>query len=460
MLERIREVQREPNGHLDLWARDHRKSTIITFAKTVQDILASHGDDPLPEWGGIEPTFGIFSHTRPIAKAFLRQIKTELENNTELQQLFPDVLFTNPERDASWWSEDNGIVVRRRTNPKEATVEAWGLVDGQPTGKHFNVLVFDDVVTRESVTTPEMIAKTTDSWSLALNLGTTDTRVRVIGTRYHYNDTYREMISREAVKVRIRAATHDGTLTGDPVYLTREQFEDKVRKMGPYVASAQLLLNPTIDSKQAFKREWLRHYERADNWRNMNRALLCDPANEKKKTSDYTTIAVVGKGPDNNYYLLDAIRDRLNLQERAQMYIHMHRKWKPQRAGYEKYGKDADIDYIREVQGRENYRFDVQELGGKLSKTDRVNRLIPVFAENRFYLPIDLHRTLHDGKTVELVNVLIEEELLPWPVPVHDDLLDAISRIFDIDLAWPKAAEELSPDRYKRRTPSGSWMSA
>src|SRR5882672_10268267 len=47
MLERIREVQTAPDGHLDLWGRDHRKSTVITFGKTLQDILASHGNDPL-----------------------------------------------------------------------------------------------------------------------------------------------------------------------------------------------------------------------------------------------------------------------------------------------------------------------------------------------------------------------------------------------------------------------------
>src|SRR5688572_1025195 len=79
LFDRCREVQRDPDWHLDLWAREHYKSTIITYGKTIQDILASHGEDPLPEWKGTEVTVGIFSHTRPIAKQFLRQIKVEFE---------------------------------------------------------------------------------------------------------------------------------------------------------------------------------------------------------------------------------------------------------------------------------------------------------------------------------------------------------------------------------------------
>jgi hypothetical protein len=112
---RCREVQAEPNGYLDLWARDHYKSSIITFALTIQDVL----NDP-------EVTIGIFSHTRPNAKAFLRQIKQERERNELLKELFPDILWAGPQKDSSKWSEDDGIIVKRKTNPKESTIEAWG----------------------------------------------------------------------------------------------------------------------------------------------------------------------------------------------------------------------------------------------------------------------------------------------------------------------------------------------
>lgn len=462
LFQRCRDVQTQPDGHLDLWARGHYKSTIITFAKTLQDILASHGEDPLPTWQGFEPTFGIFSHTRPIAKAFLRQVKFECETNRVLKELFPDILWNNPKGAAPKWSEDDGLVFKRNTNPKEATLEAWGLVDGQPTGKHFQVLLYDDIVTRESVTNPDMIRKTTESLALSYNLGDAEPRKRFIGTRYHFSDTYREVMVRKTAIPRLHPATLDGSLTGEPVLLTRPQLEEKIRSMGPYVASAQLMQNPIADSRQSIKREWILHTEIGEpaSWKGANIALLVDPANDKKTSSDFTAMAIVARNADNNLYLLDAIRDRFTLAERCQAAIQLHRKWKPRWVGWEKYGKDADISHLKEMQARLNYRFEVTEVGGKLAKTDRINRLIPYLAEGRLYLPIDLWRTLHDNRTVDLVQTLIEEEMLPWPVPVHDDLLDAISRIEDLTVPWPRVAELASRDRYAKRAGKGSWMSA
>ena len=464
LLARTREVQKAPDGYLDLWARGHYKSTVITFAKTIQDILGSHGDDPLPEFEGLELTFGIFSHTRPIAKAFLRQIRDELAKNELLQYLFPDILYENPERDAPRWSEDSGIVVKRKSNPKEATVEAWGLVDGQPTSKHFNVLIWDDCVTRDSVTTPEMIMKTTESWQLSMNVGDRSPRKRMIGTRYHFADTYRTVIEGKSLEPRVYPATDDGTLKGNPVFLTQAELDAKIRDMGPYVSGAQLMQNPTVDSKQTFKREWFekRFNQHEVGWRAMNRALLCDPANSKNKRSDYTTMAVIGKGPDQNVYLLDFLRDRLTLQERANEYLRLHRKWAPQKSGYEEYGLQADIDYLKERQNRETYRFEIEKLAGALSKADRINRLIPLAADGKLWLPDTIYRTNSEGKLEELVLQLIETEFLPWPVPVHDDGLDVISRLFDLEsFLFPMSKVPAhKDDRYNmpKRAAGASWM--
>jgi len=462
---RIKVVERDPDGRIDLWARDHYKSSIVTFGKTIQDILGSHGDNPLIRYKGREQTFGIFSHTRPIAKSFLQQIMREFEQNEDLKELFPDILWARPKVQAPKWSEDQGLIVRRRTNPKEATVEAWGLVDGQPISKHWENLLYDDVVVPGSVTTPEMIQKTTKAWELSLALGTRKAKHRYVGTRYHHNDTWRQIMDRKAAIPRIVPATRDGTPTGEPVFLSREELDDKRRKMGPYTFASQMLLNPTADSLQNFQREWFMRYGNMKNHRAMNLYLLVDPANETKRTSDYTAMAVVGLGPDQNYYLVDAIRDRLSLPQRAKMVMDLHRKWKPKGVGYEKYGKDADIDHIRHVMDQENYRFHITQLprpgAPRLKKVDRINRLLPDMSDERWWFPEVLWYTNHEGLTVDIMGQLIEEELIPMPVPVHDDLADAMSRIYDMQTTWPKETRPRGRDRYAEGAKSGrTYMSA
>lgn len=449
LYDRCREVEAAPDGYLDLWAREHYKSSLITFAKSIQDILK----DP-------EVTIGIFSHTRPIAKAFLGQIKTEFEQNTFLKNLFPDILYEDPRKQAIKWSLDSGLRVKRKTNPKEETIEAWGLVDGQPTSKHFNTLVYDDVVTRESVTTAEQIKKTTEAWELSLNLGAQGGRKRYIGTRYHLHDTYHTMMERGSVIPRVKPATHDGTMEGNPVFLSQELLMEKRRDFGPYTFGAQMLQNPVADKAMAFKKEWLKYYEKLGDVSKWNKYIIVDPAGEKKKKSDYTAMWVIGLAPDGNYYVLDAIRDRINLTQRTQKLFELHRKHKPKGVGYEKYGKDSDIEHIKYVMEQENYRFNITELGGILGKPDRIQKLIPIFEQGRIYLPKFLNFVNQEGRAIDFVKVFLEDEYLAYPIVVHDDMLDCLARIVDpaLNAVFPQAQKTQSKPVDTFKGASG-WMS-
>lgn len=447
---RVREVEREPDNHVDLCARGHFKSSTITFGLTIQDILK----DP-------EVTFGIFSHTRPIAKAFLRQIMRELEGNVVLHAAFPDVLWGTDIRQAPKWSEDDGIIVRRKSNPPEATVEAWGLVDGQPTSKHFKVLLYDDIVVEGSVTTPDMIEKTMRGLEQSYNLANENFVRRFAGTRWHFNDAYRTVIDRGTAKARERPGTDDGTETGNPVFWSKTLLAEKRRDMGPYTFAAQILLNPKADSLKGFKREWLRYYSTMPV--KTNNYILVDPASSKKKGSDYTAIWVIGLGRDGNYYALDIVRDRLTLTERAGRLMELHRKWNPIQVRYEKYGAQADIEHIKTEQEKQGYRFDIVEVGGQTKKEDRIGRLIPLFEQGKIYLPKSLHVTDYQKVTVDLVHEFIESEFMPFPVGIHDDMLDALARIqeHDLDLTWPKESKQNKKgDSVRMYSPvqSGSWM--
>lgn len=442
---RCREVQASPNGHLDLWAREHYKSTIITFAKTIQDILCSHGDQATIER---EQTIGIFSFNAEKAASFVAQIKQELESNKLLIALFPDILYPNPAREAQSWSVQGGLIVQRTSNPKEPTVSGHGLVNAMPTGSHFTGRVYDDVITEQFARSPDMIEKATEAWELSLSLGSRGGWQRYIGTRYHYNDPYRVIMAREVARPRIYKVVDEDD---KPVFFTPEQVAERKKGHGPYVWACQYMQDPKADEIQGFNRLWVRHYDATDGY-GMNKYLIVDPANEKKKGSDYTAMGVIGLGMDGNYYLLDALYDRLNLDERTKALMALHRRWKPLGVGYEKYGKDTDIEHIQYVQEQLNYRFDITPLGGRMAKLDRIKRLIPIFADSRFYLPKELIKTNYEGQSEDIIEKFLIEEYDPFPVAVHDDFLDMLSRICeeDMNVIWPKFSEAEHGDRYTK----------
>lgn len=421
LYDRCREVQAAPDGYMDLWAREHYKSSLITFGLTIQNVLA----DP-------ELTVGIFSFTRPIAKQFLRQIKQEFEQNVRLKLWFRDVLWTNPHKEAPKWSEDDGIILKRTGNPKEATVEAWGMIDSMPTSKHFKVMVYDDVVTDKSVTTPDMILKVTDKWALSLSLGAEGGVSRYVGTFYHYNDTYNTIRQRTAAIPRIKPATHDGSLEGRPVFLSMQTLARKRKDMGPYIFSCQMLLDPKADDTQGFKESWLEYWP-AKHYRGLNHVILIDPASEKKADSDYTCAWVLGLGADKNYYVIDIIRDRLNLVERANLLFALHRAHKPMYVYYEKYGMQCDIEHYQDRMDRENYRFKIKPLGGARAKPDRIKSLVPLFEDGRIFLPETCIHVNHEGIREDLTKVFVQDEYKAFPFCAHDDMLDALARINDPD---------------------------
>jgi len=462
---RCREVENDPDGYLDLWAREHYKSTIITYAGIIQEVLK----DP-------EITIGVFSHNKPISKAFLKQIKNEFESNEDLLTLYPEIFYSNPEKDSPGWSLDAGIVVKRKTNPKEATIEAHGLVDGMPTSRHFKLLVYDDVVTESSVSTPDQISKTTTAWELSDNLGSRGGRKWHIGTRYSYADTYEDIMTRGSVIPRLYPATDNGMIDGDPVLLTKDEWIKKVRDQGESTISCQMLQNPLAGKQKMFTVEDVQRYEVRPE--TMNVYLMVDPARSKKKGSASTAIAVIGIDYAFNKYLLDGMDHKMDLRERWVNSSMLYHKWRSAPGvqycyfGYESFGAQADLDYFEEQMKnpREGGRFPIIELAwpreGEGSKIDRVQRLGPDFRGHKFFVPYDtdpknltstqrrfattgqdyriarpIRRKDENSQVYDLTKRFLSMvQFFPFAGKV--DLIDAVSRLFDMEPKAPMLTDE------------------
>src|SRR5712692_5015488 len=149
----------------------------------------------------------------------------------------------------------------------------------------------------------------------------------------------------EVVRLPMEAEESDplGRMLGEPLW--PEWFTLDMRNQAKRDARNWLALyqqRPRPDSGGEFKREWIRHYKNKP--LTTNNYILVDPAGEKKQGRDYTAIWVLGAGHDQNLYALDMVRDRLSLTERTEIIFDFHRKYHPKKVGYEKYGKDSDIE--------------------------------------------------------------------------------------------------------------------
>lgn len=512
--DRCREVEADPDGYLDLWARMHFKSTVITFAGSVQEILI----DP-------EETICILSNTKEIATPFMSQIMNELENNGYLKETYSDVLWSDPRNQSDRWSLKEGLVVKRKSNRREASIEGHSLMK-LPVGKHFGILTYDDAITEANVTNPEQIQKATRQISLSRNLGNIGhTRRRFIGTRYSYADSYGELLDEHIVKERIYPATDDGTLNGRPVLLTQQDWEEHKRDQRHTIA-AQMLQNPVAGNENLFRMSWLDNLSYMLRPTTMRVCIIGDPSAGRHKTSDRTAIAVIGIDTLDNRYLLDGYCHRMPQSERWQKLLELWRKWaNPDKmpgvqvceVGWERYGMQEDIEYFEREMRRLEISFPIKELSwvrerGKESKPSRIGRLEPDFRLARFHLPgkvwtpdlgtatwkihfdrgplltragvpivdpktgeeiIDdieetakveyqiwretgaeraarergeawriispIRRLDEDGNIYDLTRIFFEEYRL-YPFATHDDLIDAMSRLYDME---PRPASKI-----------------
>ncbi len=484
LYDRCREVEEDPDGYLDLWAREHYKSTIITFAGAIQEMMINP-----------EITIGLFSHTKDAAQVFLGQIMQEFEQNEQLIECYSDVIWSNPRSEAKVWAVNKGLVLNRKSNPKEATIEAHGLLSGMPTGRHFDLMIYDDLITELHVTSADIVKKVTEAWELSDNLGAGEVRKWHIGTRYHFGDTYGLILEREALIPRIYPATSDGTMYGRLVFMSRKRWEEKVKTQRSTLA-AQMLQNPTAGRETTFQPSWFQRYEIRPQV--VNVYIMVDPSGGESKGADRTAFAVVAVDTAGNKYLIDGLRHRMPLSDRWRHLVRLRKKWLSMPGvrnvfvGYEKYGMQSDIEYFSEKMRQADDHFEIKELNwpraGGHSKRDRVGRLEPDVRSGRFRLPnviyvpgqgdcywhIDVekskkattpvrgptkmgqrmiaagqgHRVAkairaldQEEKSYDVTSALIEEMLF-FPFAPHDDLVDAVSRIYDMDVVTPDMSDD------------------
>lgn len=349
------------------------------------------------------------------------------------------------------------------------SVEEWGMDNGSEymaggilagmTGNRASILIVDDPVSgREDAESETIRAKTRGAYEddLMTRLIPGGKQI-IVQTRWHEDDLsgailpegwdgksgFMDCRDGQRWYVLCLPAICDrqddplGRKIGDPLWpewFSTSHF-DKFRG-NARTWSALFQQKPRPSEGAEFRLTWVQRYLSAP--RTLNKIILADPSSGKRKDAgDYSCFWVIGMGADGNAYVVDCIRDRLNLSERVSAVMSLHRKHRPLQTRYEQYGLQSDIEAIQSEQERQQYRFKITPVGGATKKEDRIRRLIPWFEDGRIYLPHTLPYTDTTGKQVDLIKTFLDTEYASFPVARHDDMFDSLARLAEPDLKLP-----------------------
>ena len=414
-----------------LWviAREHYKSTIITCASTLWEILK----DP-------NLTYCIYSFKEDSAVGFLGQIRMWCENNVLLRRIWADVIWENPSRcseilpdgkEITWSWNSKQLEFKRTISCKEKTIEAAGLGGNSKTGKHFARQIYDDVETQKNVETPEAIEKLYGEFSMSFNTGqTSNLEFCVVGTFYARADVYATAIKNGIFRESIIQPCVDKD--GVPVRFTVEELEEKYRLMGPSVFATQMMNNPSFSSVQAFKAEWVHRW--TPNPSGMNLYVVIDPASGKtSKKHDFTTIWVAGIDQFKKLMVFNLIEDKFGVEERFRKLVDIIREYEPLQIFHEQVAMQQDIALLQEYMDKYNTHFAITPFNPTRwgDKESRILKLKDGFEAGKVFLPRQGREYMnYEGKPVDMLDFWYRNEYLGYPTINHDDGLDSLASLY------------------------------
>lgn len=430
-----REVEDGPQDFtLDIWAREHFKSTIITIGETVQWALKNP-----------DSATGIFSYARPEAKKFLGALKSLFQTETMLHACFPDVVWGNCEREAPTWSLDDGLILKRNTNRPEATIAAFGLVEGMPTGRHFERRIYDDIVTEDMADSIDILEKIKNKFDSSQNVGKEGGHHRVIGTYYHHNDPLVYIRNKRtpegipAYHYRFKPATDDGTATGRPVMLSQSRL-DMLRLTRTF--NCQQLLDPSPVADRCLNADFLKKIPKVEIPKNLYRLLLVDQAGDmdsgKGKDADSWAVGVIGierKADDigqSNIYIENLWISPANESEAIETIVRMYiSAGIVQRLGVEKVGISTTHLHIAQAlkaRGRHVSFDDERSVGVMLRPAGRNKKKM---IESALSWPLN-NGKIHYSDAIPTAYIeRLKMEMVNFPF-WHDDGINMLAYLYDV----------------------------
>ena len=279
----------------------------------------------------------IYSDATTKAMGFLDTIKAHIEGkvaNSKFREFFPQ--WESDIKSGSWNKDQITISIRKSSLP-EPSVDTGGL-ETSKVGFHYDIVIFDDIVSDKNITTKDQMDKVTECYKKALSLLKPGGLVLITGTRWHFGELYGRIIAENDLKknfaIFIKNAEFDdkyGAYPFEKIGLTKGFLQQQKVEQGSSLFNCIYNNNPVSDETAVFKMPDFIFYG-AIKPDDLYITCTVDPAGEGE---DFTAITVVGTDNNMDMHILDIVNAHLQPSEIVDKIINFQYKYRFQILGSE-----------------------------------------------------------------------------------------------------------------------------
>lgn len=283
---------------------------------------------------------GILSQTDGLAKHFLAEVKHELQSNMELRETYNG----GHSFVGDTWNAHQIVLNDAREGPRGITgkdVTMFSVSRGaQITGYHCDLLIIDDLESKESTDSDTMRQNTREWWAREVTpVVVPGGKMIATGTRKHWDDIYSYWLKPDSGWTVIDLVKSVYMDDGTPIWKEMwdvQALEHKKREMDAQdlLAWPQEFLNsPRPAETQMFYPDRWPKYDRAP-W-GMEVLQFWDLAISEKTTADWTVGWTIGVDDKSNVYLLEQRRGHWDFNRTLAEIADMGNAWsKPDASGH------------------------------------------------------------------------------------------------------------------------------
>lgn len=348
--------------------------------------------------------------------------------------LFPEVI---PDLRKVRWNQTQ-LELRRSKNHPQPTVEVIG-VGGASTSNHYDLIVNDDIATREARESPTVMQKAIDQRILARSLMVNPSKSEVydVGTRWHPNDVHdwvlKNVPSVDYFKVSI---WKEEGVPWFPAFFPPHVIEETRREYGATLFALNYLNEAIGHGASDFDIRFLRNYEmttdadggeilllerkegiRAVRLSDTYRFQTIDAGLSPESTDARTANVVVALCPPNgnepfDIVVLEAKATKSGPADVVTKSHEVYERWDPMFAAIEVFGGHVTFFHWM-AETFPDMRIRKLPTDTKKSKDTRIREFYPFVEQGRVYVHrqtsadlVDEMAAYPNGKTVDLLDAL------------------------------------------------------